>query len=131
MAITGLGVVSPAGIGVNEFFEGLLTCRSGVTHLSVHHAERLRIRIGAPIAQFKFDVPKDRSGQLDRYAQLGLAAVREAWQQAGAAGSFEPDRGGVYFGTSLGGAATLETAYIDLFEKNASRVHPKIGRAHV
>jgi 3-oxoacyl-(acyl-carrier-protein) synthase len=124
VVVTGMGVVSPAGTGKAAFWEGLLAGRSGVRFLDLIHADRLRIRIGAQIKDFTFNVPKERVGQLDRYAQMGLVAVREAWSQSGVSGTFDAGRGGVYFGTSLGGAGILESAYVDLLEKNAPRVQP-------
>lgn len=125
VAITGVGVVSPVGMDSGSFFDSLLAARSGIGTVDIAHQERLRARLAAQIRNFQIDLPKERLAQLDRYAQLALVAVREAWGQSGRPDeAHAPEARGVYFGTGLGGAGTLEKGYAALFLDNASRVHP-------
>ena len=110
VVVTGLGVVSPVGTGRDEFFGGLLAARSGIRRLSVEFMPRLASKIGGEVdfdgARF---FPKAKLALLDRFSQFALAAAREAIEDAG----IDPadprkDRAGVYFGTGVGGAQTLE-----------------------
>jgi 3-oxoacyl-[acyl-carrier-protein] synthase II len=126
VAITGMGVIAPNGRSTHEFFDALIACRSGVGAVDIPDADRLSIRIAAQVRGFDAAAhfAKSRLSQLDRFSQFALVASRDAWTQAGFAGAAPSQACGVYFGTGFGGAATLETAYDDLFRKDANRVRP-------
>jgi 3-oxoacyl-[acyl-carrier-protein] synthase II len=123
VAVTGMGVVSPVGTGKSSFFDALLSGKSGISPVDIPHHERLKVRVAGQIKDFVPDVEKKRLGQLDRFSQFALAAAREAWSEAGIS-EFNAESSGVYFGTSIGGAGTLEAGYANLFQKNINRVHP-------
>jgi 3-oxoacyl-[acyl-carrier-protein] synthase II len=121
-----MGVLTPVGAGRNAFFSSLLSAHSGIGAVVAPFAGQLKIRIAAQVKDFDptahFDVR--RLSQLDRYTQLALVAAREAHADARLQ---ECDAGttvGVYFGTSLGGAGTLEAGYEELFRKGSGRVRP-------
>lgn len=124
VAVTGLGVVSPVGNTCGEFFDALLAGRSGIRRLSAGFAGQLSARIGGEVA---FDPPtrfaKSRLLLLDRFSQFALDAAAQAVADAGL--TFDPPlrkRTGVFVGTGMGGAQTLETGYVDLFLDKKERV---------
>ncbi len=124
VAVTGLGVVSPVGNTCDEFFDALLAGRSGVRRLSAAFAAELTARIGGEAA---FDAPtrfaKSRLLLLDRFSQFALDAAAQAVADAGIV--FDPSlrkRTGVFLGTGMGGAQTLETGYVDLFVDGKERL---------
>ena len=126
VAITGLGVVSPVGVGTTPFFESLLSGRSGIRRLSAPFAGQLSIRIGAEV---DFDpavhFAKPRLAMLDRYSQLAIVAANEAIADAGMILDDElRDATGVFIGTSVGGTHTLEDGYDDLFRSGKDRLPP-------
>lgn len=113
VAITGLGVVAPCGIGKEAFWEGLLG--PGITG-----GRQVEIAEWDPSPWF--DSPKD-ARRADRVEQFALAAAAEALEQSGRP-QVDPSRFGVVMGTGIGGLHTLEDQVITRFEKGERRVSP-------
>ena len=95
VAVTGIGVISCAGIGAGSFWDGL--CRSV--------PEPEGTVPGFDPAAF---LPPGQARRLDRVAQLGLAAAQLAMDGAGSERAGDPRRCGVVFGTGFGGLGSLE-----------------------
>ena len=111
VAITGLGVVSAAGIGADQFFEGL--CGPAPV------GER-RVTGFDPNAHF--ESPKE-ARRADPCTQFLVAAADQAMTQAGTIEA-DPTRCGTMIGTGVGGISTLEKQIAVLREKGARRVSP-------
>ena len=111
VAITGIGVVSPVGIGVEAFWAGL----NGPA------PEGLR-RIDDFDPEPYFDNPKE-ARRTDRYAQFALAAAAEALAMSGMP-TCDPTRIGVWIGTGIGGLNTLEDQVLVNEHKGPRRVSP-------
>jgi len=111
VAITGVGVVSPCGIGNEAFWEGL----------NAAPPEGLR-----RVADFDplpfFDNPKE-ARRTDRFAQFALAAAAEALAMSGELSS-DPLRMGTWIGTGIGGLTTLEEQVLVHEHKGPRRVSP-------
>lgn len=126
VAITGLGVLSPLGNQVDELFIALLAGKSGIRELTVPHCERLRSPIGAPVdfdGTTHFDAVRCR--MLDRVSQLALVAAAQAIRDANINFSGEPpERCGVSVGSSMGGVASTDEAYYNLYGERSDRVGP-------
>jgi len=105
--ITGLGLVSPIGLGVPAFRESLAAGRSGVHGFRLFDARELPIRFGGEIEEFDAKEYVDRKDRkqlkiMARTAQLAVAAARMALQDAGlGAGAVDPLRFGVAMGTGV------------------------------
>lgn len=111
VAITGIGVVSPCGLGTEAFWNGLLSpAPEGLRH--VHDFD----------PQPYFENPKD-ARRTDRFAQFALAAAAEALAMAGEIPG-DPARHGVWIGTGIGGLTTLEEQVLVHDHKGARRVSP-------
>ena len=126
VAITGLGVLAPLGLGVDELMTNVAAGYSGVNVLALPGTERLRSPIGAPV---QFDATRhfapSRLRLLDRVSQLALVASAQAVADSGVQFADEqPDRCGVSVGTSLGGAATTDAGYKIAYGRPTERVHP-------
>jgi 3-oxoacyl-[acyl-carrier-protein] synthase II len=109
-----------------EFFESLMAGRSGVRRITSDFADRLGVRVAA-ISTFKGDAffSKKQLGLLDRTSQMALIAARQAWDDSGLApDEQERQRSGVYFGTGMGGANSLDDMFSALYGNNAARVSP-------
>ena len=126
--VTGIGVMSPIGNDCDTFFDKLLAGRSGIRKLTAKFAGRLTADVGGevdydPASRF----PKPKLAFLDRFSQLALEASAQAVRDAGAAfeESFK-DRVGVFVGTGLGGANTLEGGYEEIFLAGKDHVAPHI-----
>jgi 3-oxoacyl-[acyl-carrier-protein] synthase II len=126
VVVTGVGVVSPVGIGRDEFFANLLAGRSGIRHLTADFMPRLVSKIGGEVA---FDAsaffPKPKLALLDRFSQFALVAAQQALDDAKIeAADPRKARAGVYLGTGFGGAQTVESAYADIFANGKDRLPP-------
>ncbi len=111
VAVTGLGVVSAAGVGAEAYFEGL--CSAAPV------GER---RVTGFDPNDHFDSPKE-ARRADPYTQFLVAAADEALAQAGDIEA-DPTRCGAMIGTGVGGITTLEHQIGVLKEKGARRVSP-------
>lgn len=126
VAVTGLGVLSPIGNGVDELITRLLAGQSGIRRLTVPRCEGLRSPIGAPV---QFDVAAHFDGvrvrMLDRVSQLALVAAAQAICDAKIDfGTESAERCGVSVGTSMGGVGTTDEAYYNLYNADPDRVYP-------
>ncbi len=127
VVITGLGIVSPVGKTPGEFFANLMAGRSGIRHLQTDFVEQLSIRIGAPVEGFDpaAHFSKIQLAGIERFSQFALVAAAQAVQDAQLELSAdEQARAGVYMGSCLGGASTLEDGYIEVFKRETPRIKP-------
>lgn len=112
VVISGIGLVTPIGIGRDAVWSALRTSRSAVGPVTRFDAEPFRSRIAAEITDFDPEalLTAKQARRTDRCSQLGLAAARMALEDAALDPSREdPDRVGVLMGTALGGIAFAET----------------------
>jgi 3-oxoacyl-[acyl-carrier-protein] synthase II len=125
VVITGLGVVAPVGQTVSDFFAALVAGRSGIRAVSQDTFPGTHSLVAG---QVDFDAaahwPAHQAAQFDRATQFALVAVQQA--VADASLSLDDDeslRAGVYWGTGLGGATSIEESYRAVFAGNG-RVRP-------
>lgn len=112
VVVTGMGVVSAVGIGVEATWAGLVAGRSGVRRIDSFDPERTDSKIAASVLDFDPSHVLDRKEirRADRYTQFGLVAAREALDSAGLPGRLEgslAEATGIILGTGLGGVNTL------------------------
>ncbi len=126
VVITGMGIISPVGNSCEDFFSNLSAGRSGIRKMSSDFVDGLSIKIAAEVdfdAEAYFS--KKTARTLDRVSQFALVAASQAWQDAALElPGEEKRRAGVYLGTGMGGARTLEDSYVRLFKQNVRRLHP-------
>lgn len=127
VVITGLGVVSPIGIGVNAFLEGLLSQKSGVGKITSFDASNISVQIGAEVKDFNPEnyVDKKEVSRLDRVQHFAFAAAKEAIEDAHLeVDKIDVERVGVYVTSGIGGVISLEQQILVNKEKGPSRVSP-------
>jgi 3-oxoacyl-[acyl-carrier-protein] synthase II len=131
VVVTGLGIVSPIGIGVGEFWKGALEGRSGIsaiTSFADFPLDAYRSRVAGQIHNFNPAQFLDagRADRVDRYAQFALVASTEAVNDAGLRMDQEkPHRVGVIVGAGMGGMVMGEREITQLYEnRRPHRVHP-------
>ncbi len=129
--ITGLGVVSPIGIGAKTFWHNALEGRSGVTALTRLEelpADGYRCQVAAQVADFDSGQlpPAIHAERFDRYAQFALVAAQEAVDDAGLdLGREDPRRVGVIVGAGMGGMLIGEEEFAKVYRAmRPNRVHP-------
>jgi 3-oxoacyl-[acyl-carrier-protein] synthase II len=129
VAITGLGLVSPYGAGLEDFFSRLLEAQSAVELLVTADKPR---PLSIPFVRCAgFDavaeLGKPLAGMMDRFAQLAVTATFAAWDDAGFARTTDDDsreRWGVCWGTALGGTLSYEKGYRELWQEGRERLSP-------
>lgn len=126
VAVTGIGVVSALGNNLEDFRGALAAGRPAVRRLPDEVTRGSGVQVGAlidwdPSAHFK----GNEAGSLDRVAQFALTAAGQALAASGLdLEKTDRNRVGVYWGTGMGGAGTLETAYATVYGKNDFRLRP-------
>ena len=85
VVVTGIGIISPIGTGIDSFWESLVNGKSGITEITRFNTERYPTKIAGEIQDFNPEkyMPEDLANDLCRYSQLGLSAVRMAIQDSG------------------------------------------------
>lgn len=127
VVITGLGLVTPVGLTVEDTWAGLLAGRSGAAPITKFDAANQDVRFACEVKEFDPLLYMDRkeSRRFDLYAQYALGATQQAVAQAGLEGRFPvPDRTGVIIGSGIGGMMTFEENCRAFVEKGPARVSP-------
>src|SRR5436190_22168015 len=123
VAVTGAGIVSPLGSTLEDFHRALCDARPGVGRLPPELAQNSGVQVGAlvdwnPAPLFN----ETEAANLDRATQFALAAAGQAITMSGLGTASE--RVGVYWGTGLGGAHTLENTYKQVYGQGQWRTRP-------
>jgi 3-oxoacyl-[acyl-carrier-protein] synthase II len=123
--VTGIGVITPIGSGADEFWDALLTGRSGAAQLTAFDTSEYPVRIAAEVDDFDPEAFMGRrdAARTDRFAQMAIAAASLAVTHA-AIDHLDPDRTGVIVGSGIGGLATIEEQHSALLEGGPRRVSP-------
>ncbi len=131
VVVTGMGVVTPIGNTVDEFWGGIKEGRSGVGPVGGFPLDDLKILIAAQVKNFDHKArlkhfQRDKIiTHADRYSWFAAAAADEAVKQSGLEIPFaDPYRTACIVGSGAGGLVTFETAYRDLFIHNKRATHP-------
>ncbi len=126
VVVTGMGIVSPIGNNLEEFWKNLTEGKNGIGTITRFDPERLKAKLAAEVKDFNPRDYMDKSDMLrsDRYVHLGYAAACQAVEESNILGTVEPEKMGVYFGTGIGGIQTFSQEAKNLFEKGPRRVSP-------
>jgi len=127
--VTGQGVVTPLGTGVEKFWSGLKSGTCGIREVQSFETDELYITIAGEVPDFD---PRERelSKQLlmaDKYSQYAGCAAREAVAQSGLEtpiSDADAYRTACVIGSGVGGLTTLEFSYKMLFKENKRATHP-------
>src|SRR5256714_544028 len=129
--ITGIGPITCIGMGVENFWKGILTEKSGITRISSFDTSMFNAHCGGEISGWRAEefFPPHRLKRLDRYAQFAVASAKMALDDAGLRYSREEpqERIGVSFGTALGGICQAEEQHIRYLKKGTRGVNPTLA----
>ena len=126
VVITGMGIISPLGIGIDEYWQSLSTGRSGVGPITQFDASGYKVRIAAEVKDFEPTDYVDRKSarRMDRFAQLSVAAAGRAAENAGLDVAADAENIGVLVASGIGGVKTFEKETAVLLEKGPDRISP-------
>jgi len=127
VAITGLGMISPLGLTVADNWSSLSAGRPAIGPIESADCSTLRFKNGAEVRGYDplkyFSGGKD--AYIDRFAQFSLIAAREALENSGV--ELTPqlrENSAIVCGSAVGGQATIEAGFEDLWVQGRGRVHP-------
>lgn len=127
VVITGLGVVTPIGLGKEAFWQGIQQGKSGVGLITRFDTSDLPTRIAAEIKDFTPTdfINKKSARHMDRFCHYGLAAARLGIEDAELnLKQVDRSRVGVWVGSGIGGIETLEQQHQVLLERGPGRINP-------
>jgi len=125
VVVTGMGAVTPLGVTVDTYWDGLIQGRSGVRLVSSFDTTGFDVRIGAECLDFVADDLIDRKSakRMDRFTHFAVVSAREAIGQSGLEFSkLDATRCGVVVGSGIGGLLEIETQKERLIEKGPTKV---------
>jgi 3-oxoacyl-[acyl-carrier-protein] synthase II len=126
--ITGIGVVTPIGVGRKKFWSSLLAGESGAGPITLFDPDGFEVRIAAECTDFDPESFMDRkvAARTDRFGQMGLASAKLALEDADAWDVLnqEPERVGLILGSGLGGVTSMEGTQATIDSKGPGRVNP-------
>lgn len=125
VVITGMGIVSPLGYAVDEFWDNLVACKSGITPLTLFDPGEFDTKFAGQCASFDPAQWVDQKAvkRLDRFAQFALASAIQAARDSGLDFSKEdPFRIGAIVGSGIGGIAELQAQTFRLRDKGPTKV---------
>ena len=128
IVITGLGTVAPNGNNTDQFWESLISSKSGIGPITYFDASNHRVSIAGQLSNFtpdKFINPKEIR-KLDPFSIYALVAAEEAIKMSGLDfNKINLDLAGVTIGTGVGGIQTLEQQHSIIKDRSARRVSPQ------
>ena len=127
VVITGLGILSPLGIGIDENWQKICAGQSGIGPVTQFDATGYPSRIVGEVKDFdaKRFMSEKEARRMDRFIQLGMAASIEAFGDSGLeVTEANAERIGVHLGSGIGGIGTIEATTKVLLEKGMRRVSP-------
>jgi 3-oxoacyl-[acyl-carrier-protein] synthase II len=127
VVVTGLGLVCPVGVGVEESWQALVSGKSGIGPISHYDASTFPTRIAGEVRGFEPEKFMDRKEvrRNDRFIQFALAAADMAMKDSGLDVDREdPNRMGAIVGSGMGGLATIEDTHKTLMERGVRKVSP-------
>ena len=127
VVVTGIGLVSPLGVGTEETWEGVRSARSGIGPITAFDASAFTTRIAGEVKGFEPEKYLDRKEvkKMGRFMQFAVAATDFAMAASGLkvdAGNAE--RVGVYIGSGIGGFEVIEREFENLLRSGPKRISP-------
>ncbi len=127
VVVTGLGAISPIGIGIRENWNNLQAGNSGLGPITLFDTEGFSVTIAGEVKSFNPNdyLPEKEARRMDRFIQFSMCAAQEAIDDSGLLDSnVDPNLIGVNVGAGIGGISTIEKTTIDKQERGVRRISP-------
>jgi len=129
VVVTGVGLVTPLGTGVDKTWSGILAGHSGIGPITRFDCSAHKTRISGEVRDFNPEdwLPKKNIRRLDPFIHYAVGAARMAWEMAGLPLPLQGEAAnlaGCITGTGIGGMQTLEETYFTLAQKGPDKVSP-------
>ena len=129
VVITGMGAVTPCGIGVDNFWQSMINGKSGISVIEQMDTELQTVKIAAEIKDKDFNPeqyidPKDAK-RMDRYTQFAVVAADEAIKDSGLVDAgYDPYKVGVIVSSAAGGFNTFEKNHLAMIDRGPTKGSP-------
>jgi len=127
IVVTGIGVISPVGVGKTNYWNSLVSGVSGVGRITHFDPTGFDVQIAAEVKGFDVTnwIDRKESRRMDRFVHFGVAAALDAIEDAGLKiTSANAERVGVLVGSGIGGLQTLEDQVKVLIQNGPSKISP-------
>lgn len=127
VVVTGMGAITPIGLSVDEFWNGVKEGKTGFGEITKFDASEYKCKLAAEVKGFEGKDYMDfkAAKRMELFCQYAVAATKEAMEDAGLDMAKEdPFRVGVSVGSGIGSLQAMERAHSKLLEKGPSRVEP-------
>jgi 3-oxoacyl-[acyl-carrier-protein] synthase II len=127
VVVTGLGLVTPLGTGVEKNWEALMAGRSGIANITRFDVSQFPVRIGGEVKDFNPEqwVEKRDIKKMDLFIQYAVACAEQAMKQSGLQiNDDNADGVGVLFGNGIGGLSTIEEYHRQFLETGLKHISP-------
>lgn len=127
VVVTGLGIVSPVGIGVSQAWRNLVGGKSGITRIAGFDPTAFACQVAGEVREFDATqfIPAKDARRMDRFIHFGLAAGIEAFKDSGLAVTEQnAERIGVCIGSGIGGLPMIEDTHNDYLAAGPRKISP-------
>lgn len=126
VVITGMGAITPIGLDIPSFFEGLKNGTNGIGMITRFDTADFKVKVAAELKDFNplIYMEKAEVRKLDLFSQYAIAAAAQAVEDSGIKGKVDETRFGVYVGSGVGGFTTFTQEHNALISKGNARVSP-------
>ena len=128
VVVTGIGAITPIGLNIPQFWEGLISGQNGVKPITYFDASRFDTQFAAEVKNFNPEEYFDKKSvkRLDRFSQFGIAASVQAVKDSNInLETINRDRAGVIYGSGIGGLETLQNEHWKYFQdRNPGIISP-------
>ena len=127
VVVTGVGLLSPLGIGTEETWQNIRLGRNGISRIEQFDATEFACRIAGEVKNFEPNqyIERKEIKKMGRFIQFGIAATEFAMVQSGLRiDAHNAERVGVYIGSGIGGFEVIEREHKTLLEKGPGRISP-------
>ncbi|RDW20113.1 beta-ketoacyl-[acyl-carrier-protein] synthase II [Oceanobacillus arenosus] len=124
IVVTGMGAITPIGIGISSYWSNLLLGKSGTDYIHRFDPSQLPVKIAAEVKDFSpYDfLPKKLVRKTDIFMQFALIAAKEALTDSNI--HVDSDRIGIVLGTALGGISTMASSQEQITMQGSYRLSP-------
>lgn len=129
VVITGMGLISPLGNTIEQFWDHLISGESGISPITSFDTSNFKTKIAGIVHDFDAEARFGRkeARRMDRFSQFALAAAEDAWTHSGLQlDKIDKERLGVYVGSGVGGIQTLMEQGNVLKGRGPDRVSPTL-----
>lgn len=129
VVITGVGVISPVGNNITDFWNNLVAGKCGIDTIKGYDVDSLPVKVAGQIKDFDPEangLDKANVRRSDKYCQYAMAAAHQAMMDSGLVSgeNIEPERLGSYIGSGIGGMETFVNETEKLLHEGISRISP-------